>query len=111
MESLKDYKSSRQLILILTDIVSRGGNLLLDIGPTADGRIPVIMQQRLHDIGAWLKTKGEAIYGSEAWKQTRQWSAGKKPEIKQASFMAAYDVAQLTEPAADHAHIEMFFTR
>ncbi len=46
-EQLKDYHTGRQLLLMLVDTVSRGGNLLLDIGPTADGRIPVIMEQRL----------------------------------------------------------------
>ena len=46
-ENLEDYSSSEQLIHILINKVSRGGNLLLNIGPTADGRIPVIMQQRL----------------------------------------------------------------
>ena len=63
-EQLDDYKSSHDLILMLVDVVSRGGNLLLDIGPTADGRIPVIMQQRLIDIGNWLDLNGEAIYGT-----------------------------------------------
>lgn len=45
----------------LIEIVARGGNLLLNIGPTADGRIPVIMQQRLSDMGGWLKVNREGI--------------------------------------------------
>ncbi len=109
-EKLSDYKSSHDLILMLVDIVSRGGNLLLDIGPTADGRIPVIMQQRLYDIGSWLKTNGEAIYGTRAYKQSCAWSDGKQPEKKDASFMAAYNVAELIKPHDNFAHIEAFFT-
>ena len=50
-ENIDDYSSSEDLIHELIDIVSRGGNLLLNVGPTADGRIPVIMQQRLVDMG------------------------------------------------------------
>jgi len=66
-ENLSDYSTSQELINILIDKVARGGNLLLNIGPTADGLIPVIMQQRLNDIGAWLRVNGEAIYGTRAW--------------------------------------------
>lgn len=65
-ENLADYETSDALIHMLIQKVSRGGNLLLDIGPAADGTIPVIMQQRLADLGAWLKTNGEAIYGTTA---------------------------------------------
>lgn len=66
-ETAEDYRTSTQLLHLLIDSVSRGGNLLLDIGPTADGRIPEIMEQRLLDIGAWLEVNGEAIYGAEHW--------------------------------------------
>ncbi|MDR3193674.1 MAG: alpha-L-fucosidase [Tannerella sp.] len=66
-EQLEDYSTSEQLVHLLIDKVSTGGNLLLNIGPTADGRIPVIMQQRLADIGRWLERNGEAIYGTRAW--------------------------------------------
>ncbi len=66
-ENLEDYKTSAQIIHLLVDQVSRGGNLLLNVGPSSDGLIPVIMQQRLLDMGAWLKVNGEAIYGSKQW--------------------------------------------
>ena len=52
--------------------VIKGGNLLLNVGPTADGRIPVIMQQRLMDIGRWLKINGEAIYGTTTHEVSNQ---------------------------------------
>ncbi len=110
-EQLADYKTSHDLILMLCDIVSRGGNLLLDIGPTADGRIPVIMQQRLIDMGDWLKINGEAIYETEAHKQSYQWSDGIKPGKKDASFMANYSIAKMVVAKKDTANIECFFTR
>jgi len=68
VENLSNYLSSRDLIHMLLNIVANGGNLCLNIGPKPDGTIPVIMQQRLHDIGSWLKINGEAIYGTATWK-------------------------------------------
>jgi alpha-L-fucosidase len=65
-EDLNIYHMSRELVFILVDTVSRGGNLLLDIGPKADGTIPVIMEERLTQMGDWLKINGEAISGTEA---------------------------------------------
>jgi len=109
-ERLTDYKTGRELILMLVDIVSRGGNLLLDIGPTADGRIPVIMQQRLAQIGAWLKINGEAIYATEAFDHPYQWSQGIVPTQKEGNYMNGYSISDLIRPKKDTAHIEAFFT-
>ena len=64
-ENLENYNTSAELIHELIEIVSRGGNLLLNVGPAADGTIPVIMQERLTDIGKWLNINGEAIYGTQ----------------------------------------------
>ncbi|MCB0669798.1 MAG: alpha-L-fucosidase, partial [Saprospiraceae bacterium] len=61
-EDIEDYNSARTLVLLLVDVVSRGGNLLLDIGPRADGKIPPVMQERLLQMGKWLSRNGEAIY-------------------------------------------------
>ena len=61
-EGPEDYNTSEDLIRLLVDIVSRGGNLLLIVGPKADGTIPDIMADRLREIGTWLEKNGEAIY-------------------------------------------------
>jgi len=71
-EALENYSSSRELIHILIDKVSKGGNLLLNVGPTADGRIPVIMQQRLADIGQWLAVNGDCIFETRKWKDAEK---------------------------------------
>jgi alpha-L-fucosidase len=111
-ERLQDYHTGHELVIMLTDIVSRGGNLLLDIGPAADGTIPVIMQERLHEIGDWLKVNGDAIYGTRPWKVSRQWSAGEVPKVEYNSeFQTAYDVTRLAgEPEPGKASIEAFFS-
>jgi alpha-L-fucosidase len=66
-ESEEDYLSSEELIRMLIDIVSKNGNLLLNVGPMADGTIPEIQKNRLLDIGKWLEINGEAIFGTRPW--------------------------------------------
>ena len=66
-ETEADMISSDDLIRSFVDIVSKNGNLLLNVGPMADGSIPDMQQQRLLDLGAWINVNGEAIHGSRPW--------------------------------------------
>jgi alpha-L-fucosidase len=62
------YKSPESIVWQLADIVSKNGNLLLNIGPKSDGTIPEQAQTILRQIGAWLRINGDAIYGTRPWK-------------------------------------------
>jgi alpha-L-fucosidase len=112
-EGLGDYKSARNLVLLLVDTVSRGGNLLLDIGPNADGTIPVIMQERLVEIGDWLRVNGEAIYGTRYAGRSCQWTAGERPHQEFGEYKVKYDLMDQVgqEPNAGRAVKQAFFTR
>ena len=59
-----DWKSPGDVTFKLVDIVSKGGNYLLNVGPMADGTIPLPSQDTLRAVGRWLKTNGEAVYGA-----------------------------------------------
>jgi alpha-L-fucosidase len=62
------FKSPEFVVHELVDIVSKNGNLLLNIGPRSDGTIPEQVQQVLLDVGAWLNVNGDAIYGTRPWR-------------------------------------------
>ncbi|KAF2901668.1 hypothetical protein ILUMI_04511 [Ignelater luminosus] len=65
---ITDIMTTAELITTLTETISCGGNILINIGPTHDGRIDLIFQERLLDLGKWLSINGKAIYKSTPWK-------------------------------------------
>ncbi|MCM1256723.1 MAG: alpha-L-fucosidase [Roseburia sp.] len=67
-----DYKSSSEIICTLADVVSKNGNLLLNIGPKADGSIPSGDKKILKDLGEWMKVNGEAIKGAKVWRKSEE---------------------------------------
>ncbi|MBV1888337.1 MAG: alpha-L-fucosidase [Urechidicola sp.] len=112
IENIDDYRTEKELLFMLMDIVSRGGNLLLNIGPNPDGTIPVIMQQRLLEIGDWLAIYGEGIYGTKQWIKDAQWSEGAIPTFSKRDFHGGFPIYEMTiNPKEGNAVKEFWFTQ
>lgn len=84
--NVSEYLTIEELIKEVVTTVSTGGNVLINIGPTAYGKIPAIFQERLRQLGSWLKINGESIYDTEPWKAQKDkvnanvwYTASKKP--------------------------------
>lgn len=73
-----DYKTSGQIIRDFVDIISKNGNMLLNVGPRADGSIPEKDQTILREIGAWMRQNAEAIYGSRPWRKSGEGNTREK---------------------------------
>lgn len=66
-EDLDDYLDLEELVFLFVDIVSKNGNLVLNVGPRADGTIPAEQVERLEELGRWLQMTGQAYFGSIPW--------------------------------------------
>jgi len=67
------YKSTHRLIHLLVDVVGKGGNFLLNVGPQPDGQLPAKAVERMREIGDWLDVNGEAIYGPRRSRSPKAW--------------------------------------
>jgi len=66
-EGTEHTLSTRELVHLLVDVVSKNGNLLLNVGPRADGTIPEVQRRPLEGLGEWLDRYGEAVFGTRPW--------------------------------------------
>ena len=97
----ENWKSTETLIRNLCDIASKGGNYLLNVGPTSEGLIPRASLDRLAEVGRWMKVNGEAIYGTTATpfgEQHGSFSEVKKEKDGKPSFIPTWDWRATAKP-------------
>jgi alpha-L-fucosidase len=102
-----DWKPPSELVFKLVDIVSKGGNYLLNVGPTAEGVIPQASQDNLRAVGRWLKVNGEAIYGAGATpfgEELGAYSEAEKDKSGKPIFKAREDWRCTTKPGKLYIH-------
>lgn len=85
------WKTPETLIRNLIDIASKGGNYLLNVGPTAEGLIPQASVERLAEIGKWMKVNGEAVYGTTASPFARPLAFGRATSKKERIYLHVFD--------------------
>jgi alpha-L-fucosidase len=103
-----NYKSSRELIQLLVNIVSKGGNLLLGIGPDGKGEFDTTVYQRLEDMGNWLKINGNAIYGTrpvEPFKDGNIAYTSRGPKVVNAIYLPSQEEKEF--PAELHLKVAL----
>lgn len=87
----QNWKSTGTLVRNIVDTASKGGNYLLNVGPTADGEIPAASVERLAGIGAWMKVNGESIYGTTASPFSAQLPWGRATATRRKLYLHVFD--------------------
>jgi alpha-L-fucosidase len=103
-----DWKPPADLVFKLVDIVSKGGNYLLNVGPTSEGLIPQASQDNLRAVGRWLRVNGEAVYGAKATPFGRELGAFSETEMDKDGkpiFKASGDWRCTTRPGRIYVHL------
>ena len=105
----KNWKSPEQVVFNLVDVVSKGGNYLLNVGPTAEGVIPAPCPEYLRAVGQWLKANGEAVYGCGRSPFGAEMGAEspteKDPKTGKPVFIPAKDWRCTTKPGRLYLHL------
>jgi alpha-L-fucosidase len=104
----QNFKSTATLIRNLCDIASKGGNYLLNVGPTSEGLIPQPEVDRLKEVGAWMKVNGEAIYGTSPTifgAEAGSFSPTEKDSKGKPRFIPAWDWRCTTKPGKIYMEI------
>jgi alpha-L-fucosidase len=71
--------TAEEIVRMIADVASKNGNLLLNVGPTANGSVPWAQAERLLAVGGWLRTNGEAVYGTRPWRRPDGRTTGGAP--------------------------------
>lgn len=95
-----DYLSADQLVQTFVDVVSKNGNLLINVGPRPDGAIPHIQEQRLRALGRWLAVAGEAVYRTRPWRRAEATTADGRGVRFTRGAEAVYAI--VFDPALNH---------
>jgi alpha-L-fucosidase len=105
-EGDEEYLSENELVDMFIDIVSKNGNLLLNIGPDRYGNIPPQQKEVLQGFGAWVKINGEALFGTRPWKQAS--ASGVNNERVRFTSKGDKVYMLLLDPAEDGLEISNF---
>ena len=89
---LSDFLTDLEIISTIAETVSCGGNVLINVGPRKDGRIDPLMEERLRNMGKWLRINGEAIYGTKPWVHQNETSVPVWYTAKQSTGVTVYAI-------------------